>query len=62
MLNFLILFNPRLHPLPGEIVVGGEDETMGAVLAVLFEFFVLECGKAHHVLAITSARLATGAR
>lgn len=53
---------PSLHPLPGEIVEGGEDEAMGAVLAVLFEFFVLVCGKAHHVLAITSARLATGAR
>ena len=45
MLNLLILFNPRLHPLPGEGIEGGEDEALGAVFAVFLHFVVLECGE-----------------
>ena len=47
MLNFLILFNLRLYPLPGEVVEGGEDEALGAVLTVLLHLVVLERGECH---------------
>ena len=36
-----------LHPLPGEGVVSGEDEALGAVLAVLLELVGPERGECH---------------
>lgn len=47
MLNFLIWFNLRLKPLPGEFIEGGEDEALGAVLAILLELVGLERGECH---------------